>query len=254
MADGYDQSCITISPSGVCFQVKYAEKARDNAGTVLAMNCKDGVVLAVEKILVSKLLVEGSERRIFALDRHLNMTFTGLVSDGRYLAGHARQECASYTKQYGQPIPGKILAQRLAMMMNQYTLYHQYRPLGVQLVIASYDKNDPSGTPSFGLNVVEPSGQTNEYFAHACGKGRQICSAELEKLKFQDLTCDDAVYQLAKMIHKSHDEAKDKDFELEMCWIRESSGNKHAVVPRDVIKAAEDKAKAELEEEDDDDE
>jgi len=205
-------------------------------------------------VLVSKMLVEGAERRIFAIARHLSMTFTGLVSDGKYLAGHAREECQGYLKQYGQPIPGKILAQRLAMLMNQYTLYHQYRPLGVQLLIASYDKNDPSATPQYGLNIVEPSGQTNTYFAHACGKGRQIASAELEKMKFDEMNCDDAVFQIAKTIHKAHDESKDKEFELEMVWIRDSSGNKHAQVPRDVVKAAEAKAKAELEAEDDDDE
>ena len=108
MAEGYDQSCITISPNGVCFQVKYAEKARDNAGTVIAIKAKDGVVMGVEKILVSKMLVEGSERRIFAIDKHISLTFTGLVSDGRYLAGHAREEASSYEGQYGQPIPGGV--------------------------------------------------------------------------------------------------------------------------------------------------
>ena len=38
--------------------------------TVLGLRCKDGVVLAVEKLIISKLLVEGSNRRIYNVDRH----------------------------------------------------------------------------------------------------------------------------------------------------------------------------------------
>ena len=52
---------------------------------------------------------------------------------------------------------------------------------------------------------------------------------------------------------QAYDEGKDKEFELEMSWIRESSGNKHALVDRSIVKAAEDKAKSELEAESDED-
>lgn len=45
-----------------------------------------------------------------------------------------------------------------------------------------------------------------------------------------------------------HDDNKDKDFELEMTWICEASGWKHAPVPGDVLAEAERKAKAALEE------
>lgn len=38
--------------------------------TVIGLRCKDGVVLAVEKLILSKLLVEGSNRRIYNVDRH----------------------------------------------------------------------------------------------------------------------------------------------------------------------------------------
>lgn len=44
--------------------------------TALGIRCKDGVVLAVEKLVVSKLLVERSSRRIHNVDRH-----AGIVSD-----------------------------------------------------------------------------------------------------------------------------------------------------------------------------
>jgi 20S proteasome subunit alpha 7 len=67
------------------------------------------------------------------------------------------------------------------------------------------------------------------------------------------------VRQLAKIVHALHDGAKDKPFELEMSWLCEGSGWKHEGVPRDVISAAVEWAKKEIDEDadgddDDDDE
>lgn len=51
-------------------QVEYAQKAVDNAGTVIGLRVKDGIVLAVEKLTLSKLLVPGANRRIASVDTH----------------------------------------------------------------------------------------------------------------------------------------------------------------------------------------
>lgn len=45
--------------------------------TVIGLRCKDGVVLAVEKLILSKLLVEGSNRRIYNVDRHAGVVRLG---------------------------------------------------------------------------------------------------------------------------------------------------------------------------------
>lgn len=44
-----------------------------------------------------------------------------------------------------------------------------------------------------------------------------------------------------------HDDAKDKDFELELSWIGEESNYQHVPVPEDLQKEAEQKAKEALE-------
>jgi hypothetical protein len=44
-------------------------------------------------------------------------------------------------------------------------------------------------------------------------------------------------------IHTAHDEAKDKDFELEMTWICEESKGKHVLVPKEITEEAERLAK-----------
>ena len=48
-------------------------------------------------------------------------------------------------------------------------------------------------------------------------------------------------------IYLVHDDAKEKDFELEVSWIGPESDNLHVHVPDDLLKDAEAKAKAALE-------
>jgi 20S proteasome subunit alpha 7 len=54
-------------------QVEYAVKAVENGGTAIGIRCKDGVVLAVEKIVTSKLLKPGANKKIATVDRHVGI-------------------------------------------------------------------------------------------------------------------------------------------------------------------------------------
>lgn len=54
--------------------------------------------------------------------------------------------------------------------------------------------------------------------------------------------------KLTTSIHLVHDDNKDKEFELEMTWVCEASGWKHAAVPQELLVEAERKARAALEE------
>lgn len=48
-------------------------KAVENGGTSIGIRCKDGVVLAVEKVISSKLLKPGANKRIATIDRHIGV-------------------------------------------------------------------------------------------------------------------------------------------------------------------------------------
>mmetsp|Transcript_40904 Transcript_40904/g.130675 ORF Transcript_40904/g.130675 Transcript_40904/m.130675 type:complete len:114 (-) Transcript_40904:92-433(-) len=102
------------------------------------------------------------------------------------------------------------------------------------------------------LYMVEPSGTAHRYFGTAVGKGRQAAKTEIERLKLEEMTCREAVVEVAKIIYSVHDEAKDKAFELELSWLCEESGNEHKRVPADLAQHAEEAAKAALEEDMDD--
>ena len=94
---GYDLSSSTFSPDGRIFQIEYAAKAVENAGTALGLRCADGIVLCVEKPLVNRMLVaKTTGRRIHTVDTYAGVAITGFVSDGRQIANRAREEAASY--------------------------------------------------------------------------------------------------------------------------------------------------------------
>lgn len=54
-------------------QVEYAVKAVENGGTAIGIRCKDGIVLALEKLITSKLLKSGANKRIATVDRNMGI-------------------------------------------------------------------------------------------------------------------------------------------------------------------------------------
>ncbi|KAI0796550.1 20S proteasome subunit [Abortiporus biennis] len=238
---GYDLSASTYSPDGRIFQVEYANKAVENSGTVIGLKVKDGIVFAVEKLIHSKLLVPEANKRIQTIDRHIGMATAGYLADGRQIANRARDEASNYRETYRTPPPLTELVTRLRLYVQAYTLYSSVRPFGCSTVIGAIDKNGPS------LYVVEPSGIAYGYNGAAVGKGRQLAKTELEKLKLSELTTREAVFEAARIIYLVHDDAKEKEFELEMSWIGDESGGIHLPVPKDLHQEAEQKAKDALE-------
>lgn len=214
--------------------------------TAVGICCKDGVVLGVQKEILSKMLVPGSGRRIATVDRHAGLALTGLPPDGRQIAARAKAEASNYKSFYGETIPANTLADRVASYVHLFTLYWSVRIFGTGALLACYDRDGPA------LFNVEPSGQCFKYSGSAIGKGRQYAKTELEKLKLGELTCREAVVEVAKIIYGSHDESKDKAFELELSWVCEESGKEHVRVPKDLAEAAEAAAKAAAEDSDSD--
>jgi 20S proteasome subunit alpha 7 len=48
----------------------------ENGGTAVGIRCKDGVVLALEKLVTSKLLKPGANKRIATVDRNMGIVST----------------------------------------------------------------------------------------------------------------------------------------------------------------------------------
>jgi 20S proteasome subunit alpha 7 len=198
----------------------------------VGIKAKDGVVLAVEKPILSKLLKPGANRRIHTVELNAGVVGAGLGADCRALAQRARSEAAGYRETFEEAIPGPQLAERLSLFMQAYTLYGSVRPFCTTLLLAALDADGPH------LYMMEPSGVSWGYQGCAAGKGRQTARTELEKLTYDNLTCEQAVMEAARIIYLTYDEAKDKEFELEVSWIGPASGNRHQFIPQELLEKA----------------
>ncbi|KAI9893993.1 MAG: hypothetical protein M1814_004763 [Vezdaea aestivalis] len=268
---GYDLSNSVFSPDGRNFQVEYAVKAVENGGTSIGIRCKDGVVLAVERISTSKLQKPSANKRISTIDQHVGIATSGLIPDGRHFVSRGRDEAASWRRTYKSAIPLSALASRLGGYVQAYTLYSSVRPFGITAIVAGWDSSVPAvvdgevgngpkagaggvekgvkkGGPA--LYMIEPSGLYWGYYGAATGKGRQAAKAELEKLDLSDggLTLAQGVKEAARIIMVAHDDAN-KEYELEMSWVSGEEGvtkGKHVEVPKAVREEAEKWAKSQI--------
>jgi 20S proteasome subunit alpha 7 len=200
----------------------------------------------VEKPQSSKLLVAGSNRRVFGVDKHVGFACTGVPADGRQLVNRAREEASNYADTYGHPAVPSVLANRLALFVHYFTIHGSLRPFGASALMAAYDEDVKAAE----LYMVEPSGQCLRYYACAAGKGGQAARTELEKILSKrsesGITCNEAIGELARILHTIRDPSKDKPFELEMGWLTEANGYKWALVPDATVKEADRVAKENL--------
>lgn len=249
---GYDLSTTTYSTDGRVFQVEYAAKAVDNSGTTLAIRCRDGVVFAVEKMVKSKMLVKGSNRRIYSCASHVGMALAGLEADGRQLVNRARSECEGYKNNYGMAVPGNVLNDRMASFMHLFTCYWSVRPFGAAGLMGVKSRD------GYELYLLEPNGTAYRYFATAIGKAKQSAKTELEKLNLEELSAKDALFEAAKILHTVHDSDKDKNWEMELSWISDETNGVHQLcspeMRDEIYKRAEDAIADEEEDEEEDEE
>ena len=148
---------------------------------------------------LSKMLVAGSNRRIFSVDSHVGIAVTGFAADGRQIVNRARDESKDYAEFYGQKIVPLVLINRLGLYVHHFTRHGSLRPFGASALMASYDED----TQKAELYMVEPSGLALRYFGSSVGKGAQAAKTELEKVIVQfgenGITCRQAVVELTKM-------------------------------------------------------
>ncbi|KAF2209873.1 hypothetical protein CERZMDRAFT_69713 [Cercospora zeae-maydis SCOH1-5] len=280
---GYDLSNSVFSPDGRNFQVEYAVKAVENGGTAIGIRCKDGVVLALEKLVTSKLMKKDANNRIATVDRNIGVVHSGLLPDGRHFVSRARDEASQWRGTYKAPIPTSSLANRMGAYVQAYTLYSSVRPFGITAILGGWDAEtevDVDGTVGSGpkvgaggktqgvkeggpyLYMIEPSGLYWGYYGAATGKGRQTAKAELEKLKLDPkdgecISLEQGVKEAARIIYAAHEDSKDKEFELELTWISSVNGptkGRHEAVPKEMKEEAERLAKIALEGDDDEEE
>ena len=109
-----------------------------------------------------------------------------------------REEAKQYNDNFGIKIPGQVIAERLANTTQMNTVYSYQRPYGSAVILASHDMMKGAT-----LWMVEPAGTCYQYYGCAAGRGRQLARNEIEKGNFRELTVEQALPKVAKLLLKS---------------------------------------------------
>jgi 20S proteasome subunit alpha 3 len=91
---------------GRLYQVEYAMEAIGHAGTAVGILSSEGVVLAAEKKVTSKLLDStGAAEKMYRIDQHMACAVAGITADANILIEYARTNAQQFLFQYQEPTP-----------------------------------------------------------------------------------------------------------------------------------------------------
>ena len=212
MSRRYDQSTTTFSPEGRLHQVEYAIEAINNAGTCIALQSTDGIVLAAEKRVVSKLLAESkTSEKTYKLDDNISCLVAGLTADANILIQKARIESQRYLYEYQESMPVEQVVKSVCNYMQAYTQYGGLRPFGVAFLIAGYDK-----THGFQIYQSDPSGNYSGWKATVIGQNNQAGKSILKSDFKDDLNVQKNIKLAIKILLKTMDSATPSPERLEI--------------------------------------
>lgn len=181
-------SLTTFNSKGRLEQIEHAMKAVANGETSIGIRCKNGVVLASEKRLVSPLIDESSVHKIQLIADHIGSTYAGLSGDYRVLLQKARKHNMKYELSYNEPILLSNLCRNTAQTVQEYTQSGGVRPFGISVLVAGVI----DGTPK--LFQIDPSGAYYEWKASAIGKNAENAKTFLEKRYNDTMELEDAIH------------------------------------------------------------
>ncbi|MBU2559455.1 archaeal proteasome endopeptidase complex subunit alpha [archaeon] len=213
---GYDRAITIFSPDGRLFQVEYAREAVKRGTTSLGIKYKDGVVLAVDKRINSRLVEEVSIEKIFQIDDNIGAVTSGLVADARVLVERARVESQLNRVTYNEPIDIGILAKKICDFKQLYTQHGGVRPFGIAMLIAGVNEKPR-------LFETDPSGALIEYKATAIGSGRPTAMEIFEEKYKEGMGREEAI-ELALTIMNETADGKVGEKTVELALIEQKTG------------------------------
>jgi len=199
---GYDRT-IMYSPDGRIIQAEYAREAVRRGSTVVAIKCKEGIIILAENRTFSK-LIEPNEK-IIQIDENIYVSFSGLLADSKVLVKEAQVYSQINRITYGEECDVESLAWHISKINQKITQYGG-RPFGVTLIIAGINDTEPA------LNVVEPSGAKYSAKAIAIGQNDTEIMNYLEKEYKEQLNLNEALSLAKEAVDKIN--GKNNDYEV----------------------------------------
>lgn len=215
MSRRYDSRTTIFSPEGRLYQVEYAQEAISNAGTAIGILAKDGVVLACEKKVTSKLLDnDGSAEKLYVLNDQMMCAVAGMNADASILVNNARVTAQRHLKTYNEEIPCELLIKTLCDVKQGYTQHGGLRPFGVSFIYAGYDDRY-----QFQLFTSNPLGNYSGWKATSIGANNLAAQTLLKKDYKDDMALRDACELAIKVLSKTVDSSNLNSEKLEFATV-----------------------------------
>jgi len=176
-------------------------EAISHAGTAVGVLAKDGVVLAAEKKVTSKLLEgKATSEKMYKVDQHIACAVSGITSDANIVVNYARLSAQRYLFQYQEPTPVEVLVQTVCDLKQGYTQFGGLRPFGISFLYAGWDKHH-----GFQLYKSDPSGNYGGWKATSAGSGHQAATSILKSDYTDDIDLQGALKLATKVLSKTMD-------------------------------------------------
>lgn len=204
-----------FSPEGRLYQVEYALEAISHAGTALGILATDGIVLAAERKVTSKLLEQDtSAEKLYTLNDNMITAVAGMTADANILINYARQAAQRYLLTYNADIPCEQLVRRLCDLKQGYTQHGGLRPFGVSFIYAGWDHQR-----NFQLYQSNPSGNYTGWKATSVGSNSASAQSLLKQDYNEDCTLNQACELAVKVLSKTMDSTKLSSEKIEFATV-----------------------------------
>mmetsp|Transcript_8442 Transcript_8442/g.31137 ORF Transcript_8442/g.31137 Transcript_8442/m.31137 type:complete len:249 (+) Transcript_8442:117-863(+) len=222
MSRRYDSRTTIFSPEGRLYQVEYAIEAIQQAGSAVGIKTTEGVVLAAEKLITSKLLeVSKTAEKMYKIDDHVACAVAGLTADANILVNSCRLASQRYLFKYQEPIPVEQLVQSICDTKQGYTQFGGLRPFGVSFLFAGWD-----ALKGFQLFQSDPSGNYGLWQATAIGANHAAATSLLKQDYSKDADLEGGLKLALKVLSKTMDSTTLTSEKLEIATVTRTDSGK----------------------------
>ncbi|SPR00107.1 unnamed protein product (mitochondrion) [Plasmodiophora brassicae] len=216
-------------------------EAISQAGSAIGILANDGVLLAAEKRVTSKLLdIRKATEKIYTIDDHIATAVAGITADANVLINYTRLRAQQYAYQYQEPIPIERLLHHVCDLKQEYTQFGGKRPFGVSFLFSGWDQHY-----GFQLYQSDPSGNYNGWKATAIGSNSQAAQSILKSdYKEGEMTLEQAKLLAIKVLNKTMDTTSPTAEKLEFSTLtRDAKGQVvHSILTKKELQALLDEA------------
>ncbi|TBU03096.1 subunit of proteasome [Hamiltosporidium magnivora] len=191
-----DAKTNTFTEEGRILQVEYAIKNVSQAGTIVGLNCNDGVLL----LGIKKGAVQSFKEKIYKLSEGIYCCVCGIFPDALQIVQYARVNAQNFLEEFGNSMPVSTLARKVGELKQGFTQSGGMRPFGVSFLYAGIKDNQ------YLLYSTDPSGTCNAWKGKAYGEFEDAINNGFKNdLSDDNKTFKEGLKSLIQIISKSRE-------------------------------------------------